>query len=83
MNHFRRPSNRNIMEENLDITKPCYNELIWAVSWSFVKSRFHCNRCKEWMACGAFLIRAHISRVVIIYFRYSHYSGILTSHSQF
>ena len=53
------------------------------VSWSFVKSRFLCNGCKEWMACGAFLVRAHISRVVIVSFRYSHYSGILTSHSQF
>ena len=71
------------MEDNLKKTKPCYNEHILPVSCSFVKSRFFCNGCKEWMACGAFLVRAHISRVVIVSFRYSHYSGILTSHSQF
>jgi len=31
------------MKNNLDITKPRYNEQIWSVPWPFVKSRFHCN----------------------------------------
>ena len=32
------------MEKNLDTTKPRYSEHILPVSWSFVISRFHCNR---------------------------------------
>jgi len=34
------------MKNNLDITKPRYNEQIWSVPWPFVKSRFHCTEFK-------------------------------------
>jgi len=35
------------MINNLDITKPRYNEQIWSVPWPFVKSRFHCISVSE------------------------------------
>ena len=40
-NDFLCPSNGKIMKKNLDVTKPC-SEQILPVPWPFMKWRFHC-----------------------------------------